>query len=91
MTFWTDVYPHKVWTNILTFKGKYMDYKIGKDKRDWETWTFAWNKEIIDNTDELNIISFYEIVNNSDEHSSAFDKGNGIVDTFINNYGKYKY
>jgi len=91
MAFWTDEYPHNVWINILTFKGKFLDYKIGESERDWQTWTMRWNDEILNNKEEIKTINFYVSVNNSDEHENAFHKGGDFVNYYINNFGKYNF
>ena len=91
MSLWVDEYPHKVWTNILTFKGRYLDYKIGKSKRDWETWTMRWNEEIRNNKDKIHVISHYEIVHNAEEHETAFENGAELVDFYIKEYGRYQF
>ena len=91
MGLWIDEYPHKVWTNILTFGGQYLDYKIGGSKRDWQTWTMRWNEEIRNNKDAIAVVSYYKIVNNSEEHEIAFDEGNQLVEDYIKKHGRYQF
>ena len=90
-THWSDIYPHDIWTNILVFRGKVIDYKIGGDKRDWESWTFAWDEDIVENKEALHVIQFREAVSNAAEHTVAFEKGLDMVDEVVTRYGKYEY
>lgn len=91
MPHWSDVYPHEIWTNILTFKGQVVDYKIGNRKREWETWTFRWDKHIRKNQKDLFVIQVRTIVCNDFEHEKAFIDGRKMVDMVKENYGEYQY
>lgn len=89
--YWNDVYPHKIWTNILVFDKKLIDYKIGESERSKGSWTIRWSDELIENfhTDRVRVISSYEEVNNSTEHNKAFDNGQEKVNKHIAEYGFY--
>lgn len=91
MQHWSDVYPHKIWTNILVIDNKVIDYKIGGSVRDKFSWTMRFNKELYDRFDEIKTISTYEIVNNNIEHNLAFDKGRDLVELQVEKHGYYSY
>jgi hypothetical protein len=88
--FWTDIYPHEIWTNILVLDNKVIDYKIGRSKRDKYTWTIRCsNREVFDRFDEVDVIQSVELVLNNIEHNQAFENGGELVDKYISNYGTY--
>lgn len=89
MTHWSDIYPHKIWTNIITLDNKFIDYKIGGEKREKGSWSLSWTDEMIERFDEIKVISTYEEVNDDSEHENAFGKGSELVNEYKNEYGNY--
>lgn len=89
MKYWSDEYPHKIWTNIMVFDNKVIDYKIGGQQREKGSWTIRWNKELVENFDKAEVLSTYEIVNNNTEHEQAFENGRLLIDRHVKNYGTY--
>lgn len=89
MPHWSDAYPHKIWTNILTIDNKIIDYKIGGNQRDKSTWTMRFNKELHDRFNEIEVISTFEDVNDDIEHQQAFENGTNRVKEHAKKYGSY--
>lgn len=89
MKHWSDIYPHKVWTNIITLDSKLIDYKIGGTKRDKSSWTLRWTDEMVERFDDIKVVSTYEEVNDDTEHENAFENGSELVIEYQKEYGSY--
>lgn len=88
---WSDIYPHKIWTNILVIDNKIIDYKIGVNQLDKFSWTIRFNEELHDRFNEIETISTFELVNNGVEHERAFDNGSQLVKEHAKMHGYYTY
>jgi len=85
----SDIYPHKIWTNIMTLDNKVIDYKICGGKENKGSWSLSWTDELVKRFDDIKVISTFEEVNNLCEHENAFEKGSELVNEHRNEYGNY--
>ena len=88
--YWTEIYPHEIWTNMLVIDNKLIDYKIGDSKRNKYSWTIPFDDELIKRFSEVEVISSYEVVYNDTEHEQAFENGRNKVTEYTNKFGFYK-